>query len=314
MKLTDEQKQLYSIWKKLINMSASEIEKFLDSDEGKAAGLSRQEARTAGAGGKKIKSGRDSARAIIRMLETKKEDWTENDWAWAKRQVSFLKRMLGVKAPLMKDDKKTRKTLALMVWGHNPLKESVDEILNIIEDIEMTFEEELELFEAEEEIESKREIIPTDREIMFRKFMEMVNMSAAELQKFINSSESDNVGWTPEEAKKESVSGNYGMKDAKIILGILRKGSKYKNSGFPELTDDEWQTIGRSVRYISRVKNNIGDNKDADGNLTPKAKSLMLRAFDPIKAGSKKLPSTQEIKKELKDKLNEAYRIADWLL
>ena len=83
MKLTDEQKQLYSIWKKLINMSASELEKFLDSDDGKIAGLSREEARTAGAGGKKIKSGRDSARAIIRMLETKKEDWTENDWSWA---------------------------------------------------------------------------------------------------------------------------------------------------------------------------------------------------------------------------------------
>ena len=316
MKLTDEQKQLYSIWKKLINMSASEIEKFLDSDEGKAAGLSRQEARTAGAGGKKIKSGRDSARAIIRMLETKKEDWTENDWAWAKRQVSFLKRMLGVKAPLMKDDKKTRKTLALMVWGHNPLKESVDEILNIIEDIEMTFEEELELFEAEEEIESKREIIPTDREIMWQKFVELTNVTAADLRSFLKSEAAKDVGWTKAEAEKESVNGqNYGQKEGELIAGILSKTSKFRNgTKAPDnLSDAEWNSIGRMCRFVSRFRVLPGDLKDSEGKPTPKYLAMYMRGHDASKY-KKSVPSTQEIKKELKDKLNESYRIANWLL
>jgi len=116
---------LYGDWKKLINMSGKEIQSFLDSEEGKEAGLSRKEAGKAGADGGKITSGRDSARAIIRMLDTPKEDWTANDWKWASKQVSFISRMQGVKGG-MRDEKgrPTRKLLALKVWGHNPERKS----------------------------------------------------------------------------------------------------------------------------------------------------------------------------------------------
>lgn len=316
--MTDDKLALYRDWKKLINMSASEIQKFLDSEEGQVAGLSRKEASTAGSSGNKIKSGRDSARAIIRMLETKKEDWTENDWAWAKRQVAFIKRMSGANGPLEKDGEKTRKTLALMVWGHNPLKENVDlKILSNIEDFEMTFEDELELFEAEQETESKRKLVPSDREIFWVKFCRVNNMTASELQKFINSEEGRESGWSEDEQKKESGGAAVrGIDIAKDLVKILSKYSSHiSKETLPEnITDSEMETVTLAQKFVYRFIETPGPLKDADGELTPKAKALMLRSYNPIKAHERIPGSTQEIKKELKDKLNEAYRIADWLL
>ncbi len=106
MKWTEEELEQYKKWKKLINMSPSELEKFIDSEDGKIAGLSRSEASKLG-----IKSGRDSARAIVRMLRTSREEWTPNDKEWMKRQISFISRMLGNPGPLRKDGKPTRKNL-----------------------------------------------------------------------------------------------------------------------------------------------------------------------------------------------------------
>lgn len=122
------EKQIYRKWKKLINMSANEIQKFLDSDNGKKAGLSRKEAKTAGASGNKITSGRDSARAIIRMLKKGFDNWDSNDFRLANKHISFISRMRAVKGPLYDDKgRKTRKLLSLLVWGHDPRKKSLNE-------------------------------------------------------------------------------------------------------------------------------------------------------------------------------------------
>ena len=119
----EEKNRIYKEWSKLVNMGAKELQSFIDSESGKEAGLSRKEAGKAGTGGGKITSGRDSARAIVRMLGKKKEDWETNDWKWASKQISFISRMKGAKGPL-RDDKgePTRKLLALKIWGHNPEK------------------------------------------------------------------------------------------------------------------------------------------------------------------------------------------------
>jgi hypothetical protein len=119
----EEQDAVYKEWSKLVNMGPKELENFIDSDEGGEAGLSRKEAGKAGSGGKKITSGRDSARAIVRMLKRKKTDWTANDWKWAKKQINFINRMKGAKGKMREPDgTPTRKLLALKIWGHNPEK------------------------------------------------------------------------------------------------------------------------------------------------------------------------------------------------
>jgi guanylate kinase len=108
-------------WVHLVNMKNKELEAFLDSDWGKVAGLSKQEAKD----WNNIKSGRVSGRRILsmrkkigltgpkdyidpnkpRILEDYYEkalnNWTgpsddamkgETDWDWCKRQVRFNKR------------------------------------------------------------------------------------------------------------------------------------------------------------------------------------------------------------------------------
>ena len=108
-------------WKQLVNMSATSLEKFLETPYGKEAGLSRQEAKKAGG----IGTGRDSARAILRMKSTPFSKWSDNDIDWMYRQISFVSRMTGNSGPLFKMDKDgkkipTTKLLSLWIWGNNP--------------------------------------------------------------------------------------------------------------------------------------------------------------------------------------------------
>lgn len=115
----DEAKEKYEQWKKLVNMPSDTLEKFLDSETGQQAGLKRSEAAKLGIG-----TGRDSARAILRMRKKPFSEWNENDIAWMKRQISFISRMSGNPGPLFieKDGKKipTRKLTSLWIWGHIP--------------------------------------------------------------------------------------------------------------------------------------------------------------------------------------------------
>ena len=107
-------------WVKLVNMKNKELKTFLDSDWGKVAGLSPEEAKKLG-----INSGRTSGRRILKMRQklgltgpkdyidpnkprviesfyTKAMDkWTGpatkkgTDWYWCTRQVRFNKRFMG---------------------------------------------------------------------------------------------------------------------------------------------------------------------------------------------------------------------------
>jgi len=117
--ITDEEKdEIYDKWKNLVNMSYEELKTFYNSKEGKEAGLSSDEAKKQG-----IKSGRESARWIFLMKKTPKDKWNGTMWSWAKRQISFISRMNGMKGDLYdKNGGKTRKHTALLIWGHNPKK------------------------------------------------------------------------------------------------------------------------------------------------------------------------------------------------
>lgn len=113
-----EKEQIYKEWKSLVNMSKSELQEFYNSEEGKKAGLSSSEARQLG-----IDNGRTSARWIIKMKDVPFLSWSLTMWKWAKKQISFIKRMSGNKGSLY-DEKgnKTRKHTSLLIWGHNPEK------------------------------------------------------------------------------------------------------------------------------------------------------------------------------------------------
>ena len=125
--LTDTDKEeIYKKWADLVNMTSGELKKFMDSEEGKKAGLSKEQADKLG-----IHYGRQSARWILRMKATPRSNWTPTMWEWANRQISFNSRMIGNQGALY-DDKgnKTRKHLSLLIWGHNPEKYNTGGNLN----------------------------------------------------------------------------------------------------------------------------------------------------------------------------------------
>ena len=108
--------ETYSEWERLVNMTKSELQDFYNSKEGKKAGLSSHEAKELG-----IDSGRTSARWIMKMKDIPYTKWNDKMWMWAKKQISFIKRMSGMRGDLY-DEKgtKTPKHTSLLIWGHNP--------------------------------------------------------------------------------------------------------------------------------------------------------------------------------------------------
>jgi hypothetical protein len=169
--------------------------------------------------------------------------------------------------------------------------------------------------------ENKSSKIPSDREIFFVKFCRMRNMTSAELRSFLNSEEGKESGWTEDERKQESGSAAVKGQDiANVLVSVLSKYSSYisKEQLPPNITDAEMESVTLAQNFVSRFVELPGDNKVENGELTPKAKALMLRAFDPIKAGNKKLPSTQDVKQELKKemekKINETVSLANLFL
>lgn len=110
--------ETYAEWKRLVNMTKSELQAFYDSEEGKTAGLSKAKANELG-----IDNGRTSARWILKMKDIPYTEWTSQMWIWAKKQISFIKRMSKNRGSLYESNgKKTRKYLSLLIWGHDPEK------------------------------------------------------------------------------------------------------------------------------------------------------------------------------------------------
>jgi hypothetical protein len=109
-------KELFDEWKTLVNIRPITLFDYYESNLGKVSGLSKSEASKLG-----IKSGRTSARALMRIMQRLPYYWTKNDWEWAKRQIAFIKRMRGNKGKLFdKHGRPTRKLMSLMIWGHFP--------------------------------------------------------------------------------------------------------------------------------------------------------------------------------------------------
>ena len=116
--IDESEKETYKKWKHLVNMSASELQRFYDSTDGEHAGLTPKKSHDLG-----IHNGRQSARWIVKMKHTPVSEWTPSMWEWCRRQISFISRMKGSKGKLFDENgRKTRKHTALLIWGHNPTK------------------------------------------------------------------------------------------------------------------------------------------------------------------------------------------------
>ncbi len=128
VKNTHPDEKVWKKWRSLVNMSASELEKFYNSDEGKDAGMKKGEADKIG-----IDSGRESARMLMKMIpiggsfSQAEKNWTPTMWRWCRKQNSFNSRMRGMRSrivgnPFEKDGKMTRWLKSMLIWGHDPRK------------------------------------------------------------------------------------------------------------------------------------------------------------------------------------------------
>ncbi len=110
--MSETKDDTYAEFKDAVNMSASELEKWLDTDESKKVGQKSAE------GAESV--GHDSGRKIIKILHTKKADLTDADEAHMRKVIGYVHRHLAQRPQGDVRDSKWR--YSLMNWGHDPLK------------------------------------------------------------------------------------------------------------------------------------------------------------------------------------------------
>jgi hypothetical protein len=95
-----------------VNMTPAEIEQWLETDESKAVGESD------GSGESK---GRESARRIVAIKRTRKDDLSDGDYEHMKRVRGYVNRH-AEQRPTKEDVETSSWRHSLMNWGHDPLK------------------------------------------------------------------------------------------------------------------------------------------------------------------------------------------------
>jgi hypothetical protein len=103
---------IWDDWKGAVNMTAHEIEEWLDTDESKEVGQKSE------SGGESV--GHRSGRRIVKILGTKKGDLTDSDVEWMHKVVGYVKRH-SAQGPAS-DVEHSRWRYSLMNWGNDPLK------------------------------------------------------------------------------------------------------------------------------------------------------------------------------------------------
>lgn len=106
-----EQKEVKHEFDQVVNMSATEIEKWLKTDESKAVGQKKD--------GDSESIGHKSGEKIIDILNKKAADLNEDDFAHMHKVISYVKRHSAQK-PAHPDASNWE--YSLKNWGHDPNK------------------------------------------------------------------------------------------------------------------------------------------------------------------------------------------------
>ena len=107
----DERRDIGRDFGEAVNMTAHELEQWLQTDESRSAGQSD--------GGESI--GHASGRRIVQVLRAKESDLDDDDYAHMKKVHGYVQRHLA-QEPAKEDVETSRWRYSLMNWGHDPLK------------------------------------------------------------------------------------------------------------------------------------------------------------------------------------------------
>ena len=110
--MSEEQQDLRREFDEAVNMTASELRSWLDTEESTEVGQKKD--------GHDESTGHESGRRILAILGTKKADLTSDDEAHMRTVVGYVKRHLAQRPD--GDVHDTRWRYSLMNWGHDPEK------------------------------------------------------------------------------------------------------------------------------------------------------------------------------------------------
>ncbi|WP_291043653.1 DUF3140 domain-containing protein [Herbiconiux sp.] len=108
----DDRKQTRDEFGDAVNMTASELKTWLETDESKAVG------QKSDGGGES--TGHESGRHIVRILEKKQADYSDDDYAHMRKVVGYVARHSAQRPKGDVADTPWRHSL--MNWGNDPLK------------------------------------------------------------------------------------------------------------------------------------------------------------------------------------------------
>ena len=110
--LSDED-ATYKKFNELINMSATEIKKWIETAESKTVGIDSGDGESVG---------RKSAKKIVKILEKKKSALTKADFAHMHKVIAYISRHAAQGGPA-EDKKHSPWIYSLRNWGHDPEKD-----------------------------------------------------------------------------------------------------------------------------------------------------------------------------------------------
>ncbi|WP_433169295.1 DUF3140 domain-containing protein [Kribbella sp. CA-247076] len=108
--MTDQQ-ETYDEFRDVVNMTPKQLESWLDTNESREVGQKDS-------GGESV--GHRSGRRIIDLLNTKKADLTDDDYAHMRKVVGYVHRHTAQRPS--GDVTDTAWRYSLMNWGHDPTK------------------------------------------------------------------------------------------------------------------------------------------------------------------------------------------------
>lgn len=111
-KLAAEDHQHIADFQQAVNMTASELESWLKTEDSLSVGQKSSEQAEA--------TGHQSGRNIVKLLHKKKSEYTADDIHEMRRIVSYVHRHMAQRPT--GDISETRWRYSLMNWGHDPLK------------------------------------------------------------------------------------------------------------------------------------------------------------------------------------------------
>ena len=109
---TQEHQDIYDEFKKLVNMTASQLEKWLETDESKHTGQDSGDGEAIG---------HKSGKQIIDILHKKKAGLAQDDYHQMQRVISYISRHKAQKP--QGDLSETRWNYSLKNWGYDYTKE-----------------------------------------------------------------------------------------------------------------------------------------------------------------------------------------------